>query len=130
MKALLNEPVRAGGHETAANALPLVGLPHMNYVYFALVIRVAGPLRAVVQALTMLFGEVDFLDRFTAAAKAGFQGVEYLFPYEYDKSLLREKLQDSLTPAARQYRGRVRPEYQQATRRFATMGAAEYVSGD
>ncbi len=43
---------------------------------------------------------------------------------------LREKLQDSLTPAARQYRARVRPEYQQATRRFATMGAAECVSGD
>src|SRR6266849_2551117 len=32
---------------------------------------------------------------------------------------LREKLQDSLTPAARQYRARVRPEYQQPTRRFA-----------
>src|SRR6267142_562061 len=43
---------------------------------------------------------------------------------------LREKLQDSLTPAARQYPARVRPEYQQATRRFATMGAPEYVSGD
>src|SRR5467141_2056800 len=43
---------------------------------------------------------------------------------------LREKLQQSLTPAARQYRARVRPEYQQATRRFATMGAPEYVSGD
>ena len=31
--------------------------------------------------LTMLFNEVDFLDRFAAAAKAGFKGVEYLFPY-------------------------------------------------
>ena len=33
--------------------------------------------------LTMLFTEYDFLDRFERAAKAGFQGVEYLFPYPY-----------------------------------------------
>jgi hydroxypyruvate isomerase len=45
--------------------------------------------------LTMLFNEVAFLDRFAAAAKAGFKGVEYLFPYEYDKNLLREKLADN-----------------------------------
>jgi hydroxypyruvate isomerase len=31
--------------------------------------------------LTMLFNEVDFLDRFAAAEAAGFKGVEYLFPY-------------------------------------------------
>ena len=31
--------------------------------------------------LTMLFQENDFLDRFKAAAEAGFRGVEYLFPY-------------------------------------------------
>ena len=30
--------------------------------------------------LTMLYNEVDFLDRFQAAAKSGFKGVEYLFP--------------------------------------------------
>ena len=30
--------------------------------------------------LTMLYNEVDFLDRFEAAAKSGFAGVEYLFP--------------------------------------------------
>ena len=42
--------------------------------------------------LTMLFNEVDFLDRFAAAATAGFKGVEYLFPYEYDKNVLRQKL--------------------------------------
>lgn len=29
--------------------------------------------------LSMLFTEVDFMDRFEAAAEAGFQGVEYLF---------------------------------------------------
>jgi hydroxypyruvate isomerase len=33
--------------------------------------------------LTMLFNEVDFLDRFGHAAKAGFRGVEFLFPYAY-----------------------------------------------
>lgn len=43
--------------------------------------------------LSMLFGEVDFLDRFEAAAKAGFTGIEYLFPYAYKKELLVEKLQ-------------------------------------
>ncbi len=42
--------------------------------------------------LTMLFNEVDFLDRFAAAAGAGFRAVEYLFPYGYDKDELAEKL--------------------------------------
>ncbi|MDP7533991.1 MAG: hydroxypyruvate isomerase, partial [SAR202 cluster bacterium] len=42
--------------------------------------------------LTMLYNEVDFLDRFAAAASAGFKGVEYLFPYDYDKDLLAELL--------------------------------------
>jgi len=38
--------------------------------------------------LTMLFTEQDFLERFGAAAQAGFKGVEYLFPYAYDKEQL------------------------------------------
>ena len=42
--------------------------------------------------LTMLYNEVDFLDRFQAAAASGFKGVEYLFPYAYDKNLLADKL--------------------------------------
>ncbi len=42
--------------------------------------------------LTMLFNEVDFPDRFEAASRAGFEGVEYLFPYAYDKDMLAEKL--------------------------------------
>jgi len=33
--------------------------------------------------LTMMFNEVPFLDRFAAAAEAGFKAVEYLFPYDY-----------------------------------------------
>jgi hydroxypyruvate isomerase len=40
----------------------------------------------------MLFGEVGFLDRFEAAARTGFTGVEYLFPYEYDAVELRRRL--------------------------------------
>src|SRR5438132_6836484 len=43
--------------------------------------------------LTMLFNEVDFLDRFEEASHAGFKGVEYLFPYPYPKEQLRERLQ-------------------------------------
>jgi hydroxypyruvate isomerase len=42
--------------------------------------------------LTMLYGERDFLDRFEAAAKDGFEGVEYLFPYPYPKEELAERL--------------------------------------
>ena len=44
--------------------------------------------------LTLMFNEVQFLDRFAAAAKAGFKGVEYLFPYDYDKQALKQKLAD------------------------------------
>ena len=33
--------------------------------------------------LSFLFTELPFLDRFTAAAAAGFKGVEILFPYEW-----------------------------------------------
>lgn len=43
--------------------------------------------------LSMLYPELDFLDRFEAAAKDGFKGVEYLFPYAYDKAELAARLQ-------------------------------------
>jgi len=33
--------------------------------------------------LTMMFNEHDFPSRFAAAAKAGFEAVEFLFPYDY-----------------------------------------------
>ena len=42
--------------------------------------------------LTMLFNELEFTERFEAAAKAGFHGVEYLFPYAYPKEQLAETL--------------------------------------
>jgi hydroxypyruvate isomerase len=40
----------------------------------------------------MLFNEVPFLDRFAAAAAAGFRGVEFLFPYEYEPEALADLL--------------------------------------
>src|SRR6059058_6685979 len=40
----------------------------------------------------MLFAEMPFVDRFAAAKAAGFGGVEYLFPYDFEKSVLREQL--------------------------------------
>ena len=42
--------------------------------------------------LTMLFNELPFMERFEAAAEAGFKGVEYLFPYAFDKNALAERL--------------------------------------
>lgn len=48
--------------------------------------------------LSMMFTEYDFLDRFTAAAKAGFTEVEYLFPYDFTPEELAEQLKsNSLT---------------------------------
>ncbi len=43
--------------------------------------------------LTMLFTEVPFLDRFEAAARAGFKAVEFLFPYAYPAAELKARLQ-------------------------------------
>lgn len=42
--------------------------------------------------LTMLFNEVPFMERFDAAAKAGFKGVEFLFPYAFDAAEIAGKL--------------------------------------
>ena len=45
--------------------------------------------------LSMMFNEVDFLDRFEAAAQAGFKGVEYLFPYDYEAKEIADRLKDN-----------------------------------
>jgi hydroxypyruvate isomerase len=45
--------------------------------------------------LTLMFNEVEFLDRFAAAAKAGFKAVEFLFPYDYDKKVIKQKLDEN-----------------------------------
>jgi hydroxypyruvate isomerase len=42
--------------------------------------------------LTMLFADAPFLDRFERAARAGFQAVEFLFPYEHDVAEIRARL--------------------------------------
>ena len=43
--------------------------------------------------LTMLFNEVPFMDRFEQAANAGFEAVEFLFPYDFAAEDIRAKLQ-------------------------------------
>jgi 2-dehydrotetronate isomerase len=42
--------------------------------------------------LSMMFTEVPFLDRFEAAAKAGFTAVEFLFPYDFPADAIGERL--------------------------------------
>ncbi len=42
--------------------------------------------------LSMMFNEVSFLDRFEAAAAAGFKGVEFLFPFDHDAAEIRRRL--------------------------------------
>lgn len=42
--------------------------------------------------LTMLFNELPFLDRFEAAANAGFRGVEFLFPYAFEVEEIANRL--------------------------------------
>ena len=50
--------------------------------------------------LSMMFTEVPFLDRFDAAAQAGFTAVEYLFPYEHPVEAVGERLKrNGLTQA-------------------------------
>ncbi|HEY6101404.1 MAG TPA: 2-oxo-tetronate isomerase [Anaeromyxobacter sp.] len=42
--------------------------------------------------LSMMFGEVPFLERFAAAAEAGFEAVEFLFPYEHPPEEIAARL--------------------------------------
>jgi 2-dehydrotetronate isomerase len=43
--------------------------------------------------LTMMFTEWPFLDRFAAAAEAGFEAVEFLFPYEHAPEEIAARLE-------------------------------------
>ncbi len=45
--------------------------------------------------LTLLFTEVPFEERFAAAREAGFEGVEYLFPYAWPAGKLAARLRDN-----------------------------------
>ena len=50
--------------------------------------------------LSMMFTDVPFLDRFEAAARAGFTAVEFLFPYDHPAEAVGERLQkNGLTQA-------------------------------
>ncbi|SDC16109.1 2-oxo-tetronate isomerase [Paraburkholderia lycopersici] len=50
--------------------------------------------------LTMMYNEHAFLDRFAAAARDGFEAVEYLFPYEHPAAEIKARLDGaSLTQA-------------------------------
>jgi 2-dehydrotetronate isomerase len=50
--------------------------------------------------LSMMFTEVPFLDRFDAAASAGFTAVEFLFPYDHPAEQVGERLhRNGLTQA-------------------------------
>ena len=50
--------------------------------------------------LSMMFTEWPFLDRFDAAADAGFRAVEYLFPYEHPPEAIADRLaRNGLTQA-------------------------------
>lgn len=44
--------------------------------------------------LTLMFQEVPFLDRFGRAAAAGFQAVEFQFPYEHHAAAIAARLHD------------------------------------
>lgn len=44
--------------------------------------------------LSMMFQEIEFLDRFALAAAAGFKGVEYLFPYDFPAAEIAARLQE------------------------------------
>ena len=50
--------------------------------------------------ISMMFNEFDFLQRFERAAAAGFEGVEFLFPYEYSSETIKKRLdENNLTQA-------------------------------
>lgn len=42
--------------------------------------------------LTMMFNEVPFIERFEAAARAGFKYVEFLWPYDYPVETIKQEL--------------------------------------
>ena len=43
--------------------------------------------------LSMMFTEVPFIERFAAARKAGFDAVEFLFPYDYSTLQIQKQLE-------------------------------------
>ena len=60
--------------------------------------------------LSMMFNEVPFLDRFDAAARAGFKAVEFLFPYDHPAAELRARLSIDDDALVFVFVGRLMPE--------------------
>jgi hydroxypyruvate isomerase len=53
------------------------------------------PMAKLAANLSMMFNELPFLDRFAAAAAAGFSGVEFLFPYGHPPETVARCLADN-----------------------------------
>ena len=51
--------------------------------------------------VSTLFKELPFLERFEAAAQAGFRAVEYQYPYERDARDVAARARDACLPEAR-----------------------------
>jgi len=87
----------------------------------------------------MMFTEHEFLDRFDAAAKAGFKGVEFLFPYEHSVAEIAARLKrNGLTQALfnlppgdwqKEERGLAAMPGREAEFREAVTKALEYAEG-
>lgn len=45
--------------------------------------------------LTFLFTEIPFLERFSAARQAGFDAVEFMFPYDFDMGDIKARLKET-----------------------------------
>ena len=45
--------------------------------------------------LTFLFTEIPFMERFTAARRAGFDAVEFMFPYDFDLGEIKARLDET-----------------------------------
>src|SRR3972149_9851673 len=74
------------GHQrSAGNMRPSQeNLPNMRNCTMARMPKLAAN-------LSLLFAETAFLDRFAAAARAGFRGVEYQFPYAFPARAVAER---------------------------------------
>jgi hydroxypyruvate isomerase len=58
-------------------------------------IRMPGRSLNLSANLSFLFAEVPFAERFARAARAGFRGVEFMFPYAHDRDDLRRLLREN-----------------------------------
>jgi hydroxypyruvate isomerase len=55
----------------------------------------AGAMPKLAANLSMLFVEVEFLERFSAAARAGFRAVEYQYPYDWKPAEIAAAARDA-----------------------------------